>query len=90
MIIDYHSNKSIIGIYNIIDYDNRLVSSTTPWRWVKPITYANPIPTPATSTQPDAPVTVPAKAARPIDNPVTPRLRVNRLIVPALELYNFI
>ena len=25
MIIDYHSNKSIIGIYNIIDYDNRLI-----------------------------------------------------------------
>ena len=24
-IIDYHSNKSIIGIYNIIDYDNRLI-----------------------------------------------------------------
>ena len=25
MIIDYHSNKSIIGICNIIDYDNRLI-----------------------------------------------------------------
>ena len=25
MIIDHHSNKSIIGIYNIIDYDNRLI-----------------------------------------------------------------
>ena len=25
MIIDYHSNKSIIRIYNIIDYDNRLI-----------------------------------------------------------------
>ena len=25
MIIDYHNNKSIICIYNIIDYDNRLI-----------------------------------------------------------------
>ena len=27
MIIDYHSNKSIICIYNIIDYRNRLTLS---------------------------------------------------------------
>ena len=33
MIIDYHSNKSIIGIYNIIDYDNRLIVPALNFYW---------------------------------------------------------